>query len=83
MTDLKAWLAERATQDMYLYEQFGKPLEKDHSGEYVAIGSDGRTIVGADAAEVLRQAVDAFGSGRFALKRVGHRAFGQWLTARG
>jgi hypothetical protein len=83
MADLQAWLAERAKQDQRLYEQYGKSLEKDHTGEYVAIGADGQTLIGASAAEVLQQAVDAFGSGNFALKRVGHRTFGRWLAVCG
>ena len=67
-------------RDRQLYERYGKPLEKGHKGEYVAISPEGQTIVGPRAAEVLDQAVDAFGSGNFALKRVGYRAFGRWLT---
>jgi hypothetical protein len=83
MADLKPWLAERAMLDATLYEQYGKPLEQDHVGEFVAIGPQGRTVVGPRAAEVLLQAIDAFGSGNFALKRVGHRTFGRWLVAHG
>lgn len=81
MTDLSAWLAQRAQQDQWLYERYGKPLENDHSGEYVAIGPDGGTVLGSSASEVLRRAIDTFGRGNFALKRVGHRAFGRWLAA--
>ena len=67
-------------RDRELYERYGKPLERNHKGEYVAISPEGRTILGSRAAEVLDQAVDNFGSGNFALKRVGYRAFGRWLT---
>lgn len=70
-------------RDRLLYERFGRPLETDHRGEYVAIAPDGQTILGTRAAEVLRQAIDRFGSGNFALKRVGYRTFGRWLTANG
>ena len=70
-------------RDRELYERYGKPLEKDHPGEYVAISPEGQTIVGAEAAEVLRRAIDSFGSGNFALKRVGYRTFGRWLTVAG
>ena len=45
-TDLQEWLAQRAENKQLLYEQYGKALEKDHTGEYVAIGPDGKTILG-------------------------------------
>ena len=79
-SELDGWLARRAELDGCLYERYGKPLEQDHAGEYVAIGPDGQTIVGAAAAEVLRQAIEAFGSGNFALRRVGSHTFGRWLN---
>jgi hypothetical protein len=80
MPDLQAWLTERVEADERLYEQFGKPLEASHPGEYVAIGPDGRTIVGTSDVEVLEQAIQTFGSGNFALRRLGRRTFGRWLT---
>ena len=80
MTSLKEWLRHRAQEDKRLYERYGKPLEKDHKGEYVAIGPDGQTIIGASDVIVLQQAIEAFGSGNFALTRVGHRTFGRWLS---
>ena len=79
MTNIKEWLDRRADEDRRLYEQYGKPLENDHKGEFVAIGSDGTVILGDDSDDVLRQAVDAFGSGNFALTRIGEKAFGKWL----
>ena len=83
MTELKDWLAHRAPIDHSLYERFGRPLEPDHSGQFVAIGPDGQTIVGPSAAEVLEHAIAKFGSGNFALNRVGHRTFGRWLVGSG
>jgi len=77
--ELQEWVRKRAAEDDGLYERFGRPLEKDHTGEFVAIGSDGKTILGADELEIARQAIDVFGSGNFALRRVGHRAIGRWL----
>lgn len=80
MTDLKEWLAHRAQEDRRLYEQYGKPLEKDHKGEYLAIGPEEQTILGLSDVEVLQKAMETFGSGNFALARVGHRTFGRWLS---
>ena len=79
MTNMREWLEDTAEQDARLYDQYGKPLEEDHKGEYVAITNEGQTILGPDPDEVLRQAVAAFGSGNFALAKVGEKAFDKWL----
>jgi hypothetical protein len=82
MADVSAWLATRGEADRQLYERFGKPLEGDHLGEYVAIAPDGRTILGSRAADVLQRAVETFGSGNFAISQVGHTTLGRWLGLR-
>jgi hypothetical protein len=65
-------------QSTQLYEQFGKPLEAEHHGQYVAISSDGRTLLGKSASEVGRRAREAFGPGNFVFK-LGPRVVGRWL----
>lgn len=60
-----------------LYKQYGKPLEQEHWGEYVAIFPDGRTLVGPDLLVVSDQALDEFGKGSFVFK-VGVKAVGKW-----
>ena len=80
MTSLEQWLARRATEDERLYEKYGKPLEKEHTGEFVGIGPDGQIVLGDDDGEVLQKAIEAFGSGNFAFTRVGHRTLGRWLA---
>ena len=55
-----------------LYEGYGKPLEKDHHGEYAAISRDGRAIVGKNDIEVVDRAIRELGSGNFVLYRVGY-----------
>ena len=80
MEDIKEWLAHRAQEDRRLYEEYGKPLEVAHNGEYVAIGPAGQTILGESIGKVLKKAIEAFGSGNFGLFRVGHRALGRWIT---
>jgi len=80
MTELREWLTTRAAEDYQLYQRFGKPLEAAHRGEYIAIGLQGDTILGASDVDVLEQAIVRFGSGNFAFQRVGHRTFGQWLS---
>ena len=60
-----------------LYEQYGRPLEQDHWGEYVAIFPDGRLALGCSSLEALDQAVNEFGPGSFLFK-VGDRVVGRW-----
>lgn len=60
-----------------LYDRYGKPLEADHTGRYVAIWPDGRTIIGPTVLDVMRQALAAFGPGSYVFK-VGERAVGRW-----
>ncbi len=67
--------------DDNLYERYGKPLEQNHSGEYIAISQDGRVIVDADDIPVVDQALQAFGSGNFVFRRVGYSYV--WKLRRG
>ena len=59
-----------------LYEKYGRPLEAEHWGEFVAIMADGRWVLGQTVAEVLDTAVAAFGPGTFVFK-VGEKAVGK------
>jgi hypothetical protein len=65
---------EETTQlnDDSLYDRYGKPLERDHHGKYIAISQDGRVIVDADDLAVVNQAIDTFGSGNFIFRRIGY-----------
>jgi hypothetical protein len=54
-----------------LYERFGRVLETDHHGEFVAISDGGEIILGPDEVEVATAAVSRFGARQFALRRVG------------
>lgn len=67
----------RMTEADTLYEQYGKPLETTHKGQYIAISKDGRTLVGPTVLQVMQQASDAFGRGNFIFK-VGERSIGKW-----
>ena len=79
MADMSQWLKHNASARVRLYKKYGKPLEADHTGEFIAISYDGRTIIGADGGQVLRQAVRDLGSANFVLARVGHPTYGRWL----
>jgi hypothetical protein len=39
-----------------LYETYAKPLEADHYGEYIAIASDGKWVLGPTAYEAAMSA---------------------------
>lgn len=73
------WMAKRDGADEELYEEYGEPLEGDHAGEFVAISDNGQTIIGEDMEQVAFQAIDDFGSGNFALRKIGSPALGKWL----
>jgi len=60
-----------------LYEQYGKPLEVEHKGVYLAVSPDGQTVLGATLMEVSKQAKQVFGPGSFVFK-VGEKAVGKW-----
>ena len=58
--------------DDSLYERYGKPLEQEHHGKYIAISRDGQVIVDVDDAVVVDQAIERFGSGNFMFHRIGY-----------
>lgn len=60
-----------------LYETYGRPLEADHRGEFLAVSPDGRTIIGSTLREVARKATETFGPGNFVYK-IGEREVGRW-----
>jgi hypothetical protein len=61
------------------YERYGKPLEAEHWGEFVAIMADGRYYLAPDS---LAAAVGAYEKYREAamLYQVGPRVLGWWRT---
>ncbi len=71
-------LKKRLQEDSELYKRFGKSLELQHKGEFVAISQEGEIIVSKSDIEVLQKALERFGSGNFAFCRVGHEAIGKW-----
>ncbi len=79
MADLSKWLKNNTNARARLYKKYGKPLEAGHTGEFIAIGYDGRTVLGADDGQVLRQAIQDLGSGNFVLARVGQPTYGKRL----
>ena len=56
-----------------LYEQYGKPLEAEHWGKYVAIREDGRTIVDHYLDVLTHRARTEFGDSPTIITKVGGR----------
>ena len=71
-------MAQRAEEDDRLYEKYGKPLEQKHAGEFVAIGPDGQYVLDSDELALAVQALNRFGQGNFALRRIGYDAEIRW-----
>ena len=78
--DVRAWIADRARKDDRLYERYGRPLEAEHAGEFVAISDDGRVVLGLDELVLAMEALSQFGTGAFALRRIGADAEIRWRT---
>jgi len=76
MTAVSQYEDRRKTARL-LYEQYGKPLEADHKGEYVVISHSGNTIVGKSLIEVVTNSIDKFGKCHFVFK-IGSRAVGSF-----
>lgn len=64
------WVTIRQRDDE-LYERHAKHLEGVRDGEFVAIGLDGEVMVDKDRVALLQAAIKRFGSGNFALRKIG------------
>jgi hypothetical protein len=69
----------KETEQLYdqLYEQYGKPLEPEHNGEFLAVSPKGEIILGDSLRMVAQRATASFGPGNF-LYKVGEKAVGKW-----
>ena len=74
------WAAQKDAERRRLYEKYGKPLEANHAGEFIAISADGEILLGERDGETLRRALDKFGRGNFAMARVGSETMHEWST---
>jgi hypothetical protein len=69
--NFEEWKAYRIRLDDLLYDRYGRPLEETHTGEFVAISDEGQTILGDSAISVASQALEIFGPGRYAFRKIG------------
>ena len=81
MTDISTYDKRRKTARA-LYQQYGKPLEREHKGEYLAISIGGKIVLGKTLSEVVANALSQFGKGNFIFK-IGNQAVGsfRWATS--
>ena len=81
MVDTEDWIERKLSEQRRLYEQYGEALEKDHTGEFVAISLEGEIILDRKMGKLLKRAVETFGQDNFAMARVGHEAMTEWMRA--
>ena len=81
MVDTKDWIDRKLSEQRRLYERYGKALEGEHTGEFVAISLEGEIILDRKMGKLLKRAVETFGQDNFAMARVGHEAMAEWMRA--
>ncbi len=60
-----------------LYDQYVKPIENRHRGEYVGVSLDGDTVIGSTLIGVIQQSSARFGKGKSVVFRVGDKVVGR------
>ncbi|MCL0090590.1 hypothetical protein M1O13_01110 [Dehalococcoidia bacterium] len=70
-------------RDDELYQKYATCLEAYHKGEFVAVGLNGEIILGKDHPQVLKEAIERFGSGNFALRKIGANYVLRWRRMSG
>lgn len=60
-----------------LYERYGRPLEREHWGKYVAIAESGQFVLGESLTETMERATGTLGRGTI-IFRVGEQVVGRW-----
>ncbi len=80
MTVIETYEDHRKTARV-LYEQYDKPLEAEHKGEYLAISTNGKTVIGKSLSQVVADSLSQFDKGNFIFK-IGNRAVGSFRWAK-
>lgn len=78
---MKAHQDPKKLEQLYdkLYKKYGKPLEKEHKDEYVAVSFVGETLLGDNLYELVKKASDIFGPANSIVYKVGQKFVGKWL----
>lgn len=61
-----------------LYKKYGKPLEKSHIGDFLAVSFKGKTILGHDLLEVVKEASNVFGPANSIVFKIGQISVWKW-----
>ena len=61
-----------------LYERYGKPLEAEHTGDFVAISTHGKVVRAPTLQQVLDLSLENLGKGSFVFRLGASRAVGKW-----
>ncbi|WP_036372061.1 hypothetical protein [Neomoorella thermoacetica] len=75
---IKPALQDLAKRNAELYEKYGRPLEKEHQGKFIAISEEGKVIIDPNDVQVAQKAIEEFGPGHFAFYKIGFKATGKW-----
>jgi hypothetical protein len=60
-----------------LYEQYVKPLEQEHWGEFAVVSPEGKVVLAPSLLDAVQKGTSMFGPGNFVFK-VGPKAVGKW-----
>jgi hypothetical protein len=74
-TENQAQLKQQSDQ---LYAQYVKPLEREHSGKFIAVAKDGRTVLASDLLTLADEAVEQLGRYVFTSATVPPRSKHSW-----
>lgn len=61
-----------------LYARYGKPLEAKHSGDFIAISTQGKVVRAPTLQQVLDLSLQKLGKGSFVFRLGPDRAVGKW-----
>lgn len=62
-----------------LYTRYGKPLEADHSGEFIAISTEGKVVRAPALQQVLDLSLEQLGIGSYVFRIGADRSVIKWL----
>jgi hypothetical protein len=60
-----------------IYDRYVRQLKQEHWSKFVAVGLDGRVLLGEEELAVFQEALRDFGSGNFVMMRVGLKVVGK------
>lgn len=61
-----------------LYERYGKPLEAQHAGDFIAISKQGSVVRAATLQKVLSLSLERLGKGSYVFKLGADRSVIKW-----